>query len=281
MSSLRDIRRQLKSVENIKKITDTMERVAAARLRHAQLKAEHFRPYFEKLREILQNLAFAESHSLFEKRKVQKIGVVIVSADKGLSGSYNANIFQAADRFLKTLNHDQVELILFGQKSIEYYKNKKWKIRSKAQLKPEKTTNDEIFKMSKELLDLFLAKEFDEIWFVYTKFISIVKRSIVVEKFLNVEKKSEEPNQNRNYIFEPSLEEILEEIIPKYIQSQMQIAFYESYASELAARIIAMQTASKNSEEMITQLTLTKNKIRQAEITKEMIEITSGVEGQN
>lgn len=283
MSSLRDIRRQLRSVENIKKITDTMERVAAARLRQAQISVEQSGPYIARLKEILERIAASArlSHPLFEKRTAKKIGVVIVSADRGLSGSYNSTILQKADKFLEKMDPEQVELILLGRKGIEYFKKKKWKIRYQLPKWVDKRSLDDISRFSGQLVKWFLSKELDEVWIIYTHYISILKRKVIIEKFLNIGIPQEENNENKyfNYIFEPDLEAILDQILPMYCLTRVQTALYESYASELAARIVAMQTASKNSEEMITRLTLKKNKIRQAEITREMIEITSGAEG--
>lgn len=281
MSNLKDIRRQLRSVENIKKITDTMERIALARLRSAQEKAEQSKPYLTKLKEILEHLLADSkpSHPLFEKRAAKRIGVVVVSADRGLSGSYNTNIFQASDRFLKKFNPDQIELILLGRKSIEYYKKRPWKIRDQIERWSEKSTFEVISKFTDKLIHWFSSKELDEVWLIYTQYISMMRRNVVVEKFLNIGNMDTSQTKTVNYILEPDLEAILKQILPRYCSSRIQAVLHESYAAELAARVIAMQTASKNSEEMIINLTLTKNKIRQTDITREMLEITGGAEG--
>lgn len=287
MNSLRDIRQRLRSVENIKKITDTMERVAAARLRNAQSQAEQSRPYILKLRHILEKVAASDvTHPFFEPREVKKIGVVIFSSERGLSGSYNANIFSTADRFLKDYSRDQVELILLGRKAGDYYRNKQWVIKQQINQLVEKRVLEEIKSFSNHLVHWYLNREFDEIWLVYTHYISVMNRKVQIEKFLNIRKKQlknsleeEEKKQVFNYIFEPNPEEILAEILPRYCFTRIETALYEAYASELGARIVAMQTASKNSKEMITELTLVKNKTRQRDITREMIEISTGAEG--
>lgn len=287
MNSLREIRQRLRSVENIKKITDTMERVAAARLRNAQSQAEQSRPYILKLRHILEKVAASDvTHPFFEQREVKKIGVVIFSSERGLSGSYNANIFSAADRFLKNYSPDQVELILLGRKAGDYYKNKQWVIRQQINQLVEKRVLDEIKSFSNHLVHWYLTGEFDEIWLVYTHYISVMNRKVQIDKFLNIKKKQlhnaleeDEKKTVFNYIFEPNPEEILAEILPRYCFTRIETALYEAYASELGARIVAMQTASKNSKEMITELTLVKNKTRQRDITREMIEISTGAEG--
>jgi F-type H+-transporting ATPase subunit gamma len=286
MNNLREIRRQLKSVENIKKITDTMERVAAARLRQAQAKAEQSRPFISKLKEILENVAASDiSHPLFVQREVKKIGVAIITGDKGLSGSYNSSIFSAADKFLKKNADKDIELIVFGKKGLEHYQRREWKIRCHQTQWVEKNARGEMSSFSKRLVNLFLQGELDEIWLIYTHFISIMRREVIVEKFLNIQKTAiiqdldTKSNLRDNYIFEPDADEILSDLLPRYCDTKIQTALFEAYASELSARIVAMQTASKNSEDMIDQLTLVKNKTRQRDITREMIEITSGSQG--
>lgn len=278
MTTLRDIRRRLQSVENVKKITDAMERVAAARLKRAQAKAEQSRPFAQKLTAILQNLSVGNlSNPLFEKRAVKKTGVVIITADRGLSGSYNATILLKGDQFLKNYKKSDIELILIGRKAIEHYQRKGWPILHQKAEWGGKITLPEIQELTNLLVNGFLTHQMDEIWLIYTNYISIFNRKVVLEKFLNIEKPETE-NSNSNYIFEPSEEEILDEILPRYCLVKVQAAFHEAYASELSARIVAMRMASKNSTDMINRLTLIRNKVRQASITKEMIEISSGAE---
>lgn len=279
MTTLRDIRRRLTSVENVKKITDAMERVAAARLKKAQAKAEQSRPFAKKLTEILQNLSSGNiRHPLFEQRTVKKTGIVIISADRGLSGSYNATLLSKADEFLKNYKKSNAELILLGRKAIEHYKKSGWTTRYQKTDWGGKIKLAEIQELTDMLVQSFLKHELDEIWLIYTNYITIFNRKIVVEKFLNIAK-PESDNRSRNYIFEPNEDEILNEILPRYSLIKVQSAFHEAYASELSARIIAMRMASKNSTDMIQRLTLFRNKVRQASITKEMIEISSGAEG--
>ncbi len=281
MSSLRDIRRQLRSIENIKKITDAMERVAAARLRKAQAKAELSRPYVVKMKEVLENLADTQAtHPLFEQRAVKKIALVVMSADRGLCGSFNTNIINAAETFLKKYQPEQVDLILVGRKAIEHFRRKKWKVRREVTKWTDKVPFHEIHEFSDFLVHGFIKHEFDEVWLIYTHYISIMRRKIIVEKFLNIGKpRLDQVKMHANFIFEPDPDEILAEALPRFCVTRIQTILYESYAAELAARILAMQTASKNSEEMITHLTLVKNKMRQRDITREMIEISSGAEG--
>lgn len=282
MTILREIRRRLKSIENLKKITVAMERVAGARLRRAEARASQSRPYITKMKEIVENLASmdVDKHPLFESRKeIKKIGFVIVAADKGLSGSYNSSLFSAAEGAFKKYKREQLELILLGRKAIEHYRRGNWKVRHQLDGWAGKISFEEIKTLSQQVVSWFLSGEFDEVWLVYTHFYGMTTRPIAIEKFLNIEKpKSEKKSAFGNYIFEPNPKEILADLLSRYCVVRFQGVLQEAYASELAARIIAMQTASRNSEEMIEHLTLVRNKIRQESITKEMIEIVSGAE---
>lgn len=281
MATLRDIRKRIRSVENIKQITRAMEMVAAARLRKAQTKAEQAQPYAAKMRHILENLATASgefTHPLYEQREVKKTGLVVVAADRGLCGSYNTNIFQVTDRFLKELGQDKVELILVGRKAVEYYRRRKWSIKKRVPEWGGKITYLQIKNLTNELVQWFLNGELDEIWLAYTHFISIPVHKIVLEKFLNIEKPKSEQKIITDYIFEPNPAEIYAEILPRYCVTKIQTVLAEAFASELAARMISMGAATKNAEEMIENLTLVRNKARQAAITKEMLEITAGAE---
>lgn len=281
MSSLRDLRRKLHSVESTKKITDAMERIAAVQLRRVQAKVAQTSPYISKIAQVLEKLDATDSvNPLFEQRIVKKTGLVIVSADKGLAGSYNSNILLAADNFLKKYHDNAIELVLIGNKAIDHYQRKNWKIRQQILARGEKITFLEVKTLSEQLIRLFVTKELDEIWLIYTHHISMLRRRVVVEKFLNIEKpRASKKKEYVNAILEPNAEKIFSEILPRYCTSRIQMALNEAHTSELAARIVAMQAASKNSEEMIKRLTLVKNKVRQADITREMIEISSGAEG--
>lgn len=279
MSSLRDLRRRLRSTENIKKITDAMERVASARLRRAQMIAEQSRPYALKMREILTKLTASPdmAHPFFEQREIKKSAVIIISADKGLSGSYNANILSEANKFLAGYTPETMNLLLFGRKGVEHFQNKKWTIDQQFSDWTGKISLEEISNFSNGVVKHFAEGRYDEIWLVYTHFISITNRKVVIDKFLNITKPPlEDAPKNLNYICEPSPAQILEEILLRYCTTRIQEILHEAYAAELSARIMAMQLASKNSQKMIETLTRYRNKVRQESITREMIEIASG-----
>lgn len=282
MATLREIRKRIHTAQNIKQITKAMEMVAAARLRRAQIKAEQARPYMFKMKYLVQNLADSLvdfRHPLLEKREVKKIGVVIVAADRGLCGSYNAAIISAAERFIKKYNPEAIELILIGRKAIEHFKRKKWQIRSQVSDWGGKVSFSQVKTWTQQLMDGFLSQELDEIWLVYAHYVNIISRNLVVEKFLNIEQNERVPGIREDYLFEPTLPEIYSQLLSRYAIAKIQAILNEAHASELSARIFSMHTATKNADEMIERLTLVRNKVRQANITREMVEITSGAEG--
>lgn len=280
MATLRDIRRKIHSVNNIQKITQAMELVAASRLRKAQAKVESARPYALKLKEILDRLIATSKelkHPLIHSREVKKTGLVIIAGDRGLCGGYNHNVFSAAEKFLNKYEPHQVELIPVGRKSVDYFETKNWKIAHKIGEWGGKITHSQIEELTKALLNFYLEGQLDEIWLVYTHFINMSSREVRVEKFLKIETTTSVTFKN-NYIFEPDPLTLLAEILPRYCTMKMQSALNDAYTSELAARISSMRAATKNAEEMIERLTLIRNKVRQSGITRELIEITSGAE---
>lgn len=281
MSTLRDLRKRIGSAQNIQQITKTMEMVAAARLRRAQAKAEQARPYAAKMRQMLENLSWTDaSHPLFKARPVQKIGLIVISSDRGLCGSYNMNVLAAAEKFIKDHANAPVELVLVGRKAVDYYQRRQVTVRTAIPKWDGKLPFAEIQALSNQLVDAYLAQQVDEVWLLYTHFINALNRQVVIKKFLNIEKPEHEKGGfPPDYIFEPDPADIYGELLPRYCAVQIQTALHEAYASELAARVFAMRTATKNAGEMIENLTLLRNKVRQAGITKEMLEIISGAEG--
>ncbi|NIN01011.1 MAG: ATP synthase F1 subunit gamma [candidate division Zixibacteria bacterium] len=283
MATLRDLRRRIKTVQGTQQITRAMEMVAAARLGRAQAKVESSRPYASKMQAMLGNLTKAGAsvvHPLFEKREMKKVGLVVITSDRGLCGSYNHNVIHEADKFIGRYKTDQVVLILVGTKGNTYYARRACEIRSKyvglgAELKLAQVKN-----ITNDLVNLFLSREVDEIHFTYTKFLSPVSYRVTSEKFLNIESQVETEDRDAlvDYIFEPNPQKIFASLLPNYCITRVQMALAESFASEHGSRMIAMGAATKNAEEMIDHLTLVMNKLRQATITKEMLEITTGAE---
>lgn len=284
MTTLRTIRRKIQSVSNIEKITKAMELVAASRLLKAQSKAESSRPYAIKLKEILNQLIIASDdfeHPFIMPRTVKKRGVIIIGADRGLCGSYNQNVFTAAEKFLRQYEEYQVELIPIGRKSVEYFSRKQWPILTEIAEWGGKITYSEIEAFTKLLINFYLQKELDEIWLVYTHFVNMATRQVRIEKFLSIDPEvasHSTDSTKTNYLFEPDAPTILAEALPQYCITKIQSALNDAYASELASRICSMRAATKNAGELIEKLILIRNKVRQSGITRELIEITSGAE---
>jgi len=283
MSTLRDLRRRIRSVQGTQQITKAMEMVAAAKLRKAQSKVESSRPYASKIQAMLDNLTQATTslaHPLLEKREVKKVGLVVVTSDRGLCGSYNNNVIHEADEFLKGYQKDKIVLIIIGRKGYIYYLKRPWEIRSKYIGLAGNLILPDVKNITNDLVNLFLSGEVDEIYFSFTRFLSATTHKVTTEKFLNIESqmRAEDKGGLVDYIFEPDPQKIFSSLLPNYCMTRVQMALAESFASEHSSRMISMGAATKNAEEMIDHLTLVMNKLRQASITKEMLEITTGAE---
>jgi F-type H+-transporting ATPase subunit gamma len=258
-----------------------MEMVASARFRKAQAKARQAQRYIGKMGEIVDHLSHASTefdHPLFAARAVKKIGLVVVSSDRGLCGSYNTTVFSHADQFLKGRDATSVELILVGRKAIQYYHHNQWTISSRFPGWSGKITLAQIKEMSNQFVKRFLSGELDEIYLVYTRFYTLMERKVVLEKFLPLGKPKEEKRGFvLNYLFEPNIEEIYMQLLPRFCMTKIETMLNEAHASELVARIFSMKAAAKNATEMIDHLTLERNKVRQTGITREMLETISSI----
>lgn len=284
MSSLREIRKRLRSIQNIEQLTKAMEMIAASHLHQAQTRIQQTATYSSKIKEIVDKLVFNLTdfvHPLVEQRKeTKKIGLVVIAADMGLCGSYNKDVFNEANTFLKKYSKEQIELILIGRKTVEYYSRRDWPVHFQNPKMAEAKKYMQVKSLSTQLVSGYLKKDFDEIWLVYTRYINMFSKKIMIEKLLNIDMphSSGKAQQNLNYLFEPEPKVILEEILLRHILAKLQASLDEAYAAELAARVFAMKAATKNADDMIKKLTLIRNKVRQADITKEMLEITAGAE---
>lgn len=285
MSTQQSLRLRIRSANNIKHITQAMEVVAGVRFRKLMNKMEHFRTYSNKFTELVEAIQYGAddtSHVLFKKRPVKHVGVIVVAGDKGLCGSYNDKLLREAEKFIKTLPTNQVELILLGNKAIDYFKNKPWSIKLEQPEFTRHLSDGAVKRWSTELIASFEKEEFDELWIVYTHYINIVSREVEKEKILPLDIRTSSGDaggQKRDFIFEPDPAQIYQSMIPFFFYAKLHSHLYESYASELSSRMVAMKAATKNAEEVIDKLTLIKNKNRQLSITKEILEITAGAEG--
>jgi F-type H+-transporting ATPase subunit gamma len=296
MPALRDIRRRINAVRSIQKITKAMKMVAAARLRRAQERIISARPYAKRIEEIIQRFVsvFETSQNpLLQKREVKNIGIVVVTADRGLCGSFNTNIIRTVlnliEKRKKELPPDgKIKLICVGKKGYDYFSRHRKGIEIFAGYPG-------VFKRTIEISDVreimskvvggFLSGEFDKVEIVYNEFKSIVQQRIVIEDFLPIVPKFEAVKPSKGvkvplveYIYEPAPIEILNSLLPKYLETHILRVLLESNAAEQAARTTAMDNATENANELLRDLQLLFNKTRQALITKEMLEIAGGAE---
>lgn len=275
--SLRDIRRKIKSVGNIKKITRAMQMVAAAKLRKVQDHLMAVRPYADKIAELLGRLApHAErlEHPLFQRREeIRRVGVVVVSADKGLCGSYNANLQRHAERELRGLPAD---LTTLGKKATIYFERRGPKPARRTVNLPLIVPFADIVAMARPLIDDFTAGRIDEVRVIYTRFVNALTFTPTTVRFLPVV--PEKVEADSEYIFEPAPQKILELLVPRYVETTLQRLLLEAFSSEYAARMNAMKAATDNAQELIESLTLSANKARQSGITSELLDIVGGAE---
>jgi len=280
MATLRDIKRRIKSVQSTQQITKAMEMVSAAKLRRAQGRLEAARPYGAKMKETLENLAAAAAevqHPLFEKRTVSRRALVVISADKGLAGSYNASVLRRAEAYLRSEEGAKTSLITIGRKGGDYFRRRKAPILKHYQEIGDQVDIQKAAAVSREIVQFFASGEVDEILVLGTRFISAMSRALKLETFLPIEP-PEGKKEPAGYIFEPDAATIFASLVPRYAANRMVMMLLEASASEHGARMVAMGSASRNARDMIEALTLVRNRVRQAAITKEIAEIVGGAE---
>ena len=284
MASLKSIKKRIVSVKNTRQITKAMKMVSAAKLRRAQEAVVAARPYAGKLAEVLQSLAGnleGDLHPLLEKRDAKKLLLVVVTSDRGLCGGFNTNLCKAAERFIKEKkgDYEQISLMTVGRKGYEALRNRHSVARNFPNVlaKPSYAT---AAMLAGEVIEGYLAEEFDQVILLFNAFRTVMSQDITFQQLLPVvpEEKTISDETPVEYIYEPSVAEILAEILPKNIEVQIFKAMLESVAAEHGARMTAMDSASKNANEMIGKLTLQYNRARQAAITTELMEIISGAE---
>ena len=280
MPALVDIRRRIRSVKNTQQITKAMKMVSAAKLRRAQDAMFAARPYARKMMEVLSSLAARaeeSAHPLLEQREGERILLVLVTADKGLCGGFNANIIRAAVRFLQDKKPEAVELDLLGRKGRDFFRRRQYKVRSEQVGIFQALRYPVAQSIARELMKAYMEREADQVYLVYNEFKSVIQQRVMVERLLPIERVAVEAHAPAlDYLYEPRPEKIFGELLPKHVEIQVWRALLESAAAEHGARMAAMDAATRNAGEMIDRLTLYMNKVRQAAITKEIIEVVSG-----
>ncbi|HAJ78791.1 MAG TPA: ATP synthase F1 subunit gamma [Fibrobacteres bacterium] len=281
MPTPREIKRRIGSIRNTQKITKAMEMVSSVKLRKAKAQILNARPYSEKLAAMAAQLRKSHASSmspLLVSRNVKKIGLVLVSSDKGLCGGFNANVVKKGLEFMRENSDKEIVLTLVGKKVVETYRHKNIEASEKYTDIFFKPDYSGAIKISTKLLSDFRAHNIDEVVIVYNEFKSSASQKIKVETLLPVPKIESGQTVNADYIFEPEGKECLDVLLSKYFVFQIWRIILESYAGEQGARMAAMNGASKNAGELIAKFTLFYNKARQASITNELLEVVSGAE---
>jgi F-type H+-transporting ATPase subunit gamma len=283
MPSTIDIRRRIRSVKNTQQITKAMKMVSAAKLRRAQDRIFAARPYAAAMREVLQSVAQrvdVTQHPLLQPREEKKVLVVVITSDKGLCGAFNANAVKAATNFIRDHNFESVEILPLGRKGNDFFRRRPIPLRKQAAHVFQALSLGTAREIAASLINDFISGELDAVYLVFNEFRSIISQVVRIERLLPLAHEwtgTAAPDAPAvDYLYEPSPEAILSELLPKHVEFQLYRALLESAAAEQGARMTAMEAATKNASDMISDLTLTYNRIRQAAITKEIIEIVSG-----
>ncbi|MBI1912511.1 MAG: ATP synthase F1 subunit gamma [Deltaproteobacteria bacterium] len=284
MPSLKDIKRRIKSVKNTRQITKAMKMVSAAKLKRAQDEIVAARPYAEKMLGLISSLASktsSDSHPLLANSGGNKIGVIFVTSDRGLCGGFNTSLIRLAERFVREQSGANVSLYLVGKRGTEHFKRRSVNIMKARPVGNARPSYAMAVEIANDVINAYLNGELDEVHIIYSEFKSALTQTAVVQKLLPIstpKTESEKEETQGEFIFEPTEGAVLSSLLPKYVEVQAFRALLESSASEHGSRMTAMDSASKNASQMISGLTLTYNRLRQAAITKELMEIIGGSE---
>ena len=291
MPNLLDIRRRIKSVKNTQQITKAMKMVSAAKLRRAQERVVTARPFANKMSEVLGELANRTDedfhHPLLDQRGDQRYLLVLITADKGLCGAFNTNLTKAAQTFMRQNADKSVEIMAIGRKGRDFFRNRRATITGEyiGLTGKGRVEFSEALEVARDVIKTYTEDTgIDKVFLVYNEFKSVLSQRVVLEQLLPVsrakeedpEAKSQQPVNLVDYIYEQPPEEMFRYLLPRLIETQIFRALLESIASEQGARMTAMDSASKNAAELIESLTLNMNRVRQAAITNEIIEVVSG-----
>jgi len=281
MATLREIKQRIKSVKNTQQITKAMKMVAAAKLRRAQERMMNARPYAEKIKELIQDLAASVENpqmDLLKVRPIEHLTLVIVSADRGLCGSFNSHVIKKAITEFDEFSDIDISIYAIGKKGYEFFNKRDYNISNHKINFFNELDYIHGSEIANEVMTKFVTGETDAVHLIYNEFKSVARQNLVVEKLLPLKLETFKTHKSVEYIYEPNQASILKALLPRHIVIQIWRALLESFASEQAARMMAMENATENAGEMISDLTLQYNKARQAAITKEILEIVGGAE---
>ena len=285
MANLKDIRNRIKSVKSIQQVTKAMKMVAAAKMRRAQENMEQSRPYTAKLSNMLDNLIIDVDRKLLPelqlRNQINKKLFIIITGDRGMAGAFNTNVTKIAHQAIDEFGKDNSILICIGKKGFSYFKNRNYNILDHyidfwADLNFQQAIN-----ISSNIIKQYINGSIDQVQIIYNEFITVGKQEVYNKTFLPLTYEPEKQKNNSitsDRIYEPSKETVVQTLVPKYLNTQIWQYLLESFSSEQAARMLAMENATSNAQDMIKDLTLQFNKARQSAITTEMLEIVSGAE---
>jgi F-type H+-transporting ATPase subunit gamma len=284
MATTRQIRQRIRVAKNIQQITKDMKMVAAALLKRAQDRVQAARPYAETMRKVMESLAGAAAesvqHPLLERREIQNTGILIVTADRGLAGSYTSQILRRSLELVKEYDPTRLKLYIIGKKGNAFFKRRGYNVVESLTVNTNAVNFNEAADITRLVRAAFENGDIDELHVVYTKFFSAITQRPTVLKLLPIETPAADEGTGpaADYIFEPAPERLLGELLPRYVLTQIYQALLESNASEHGSRMTSMSSATDNAGKMISTLTLQLNRARQAGITKELAEIVGGAE---
>ena len=282
MPGSKEIRTKIKSVQNTRKITKAMEMVAASKMRKAQQRMRAARPYAEKIRNVAAHMSHANPEYrhpfLVERDTVKKVGIIVITSDKGLCGGLNTNVLRMALAKMREWEGEgeQFEVCAIGNKGFGFMQRLKANVVSHVIGLGDAPRMDKLIGAVKVMLDGYTADRFDRLVIFYTKFLNTMKQEPVMEQLLPLSgEKMGAPEGLWDYIYEPDAKVVIDQVLTRYIEALIYQAVSENIASEQSARMVAMKNATDNAKQLIKDLTLEYNKLRQANITKELLEITS------
>ena len=284
MASLKDIRQRIRSVKNTRQITKAMKMIAAARLRKAQAAIEDKRPYAKRLGEVISTLATradAEDHALLQIRPPENVLLLVLTSDRGMCGGFNVNVARATVQYIDGHDeHEAVELALIGKKGQDFFRRRpQYTVRQDYRGVLDNIDLSVAADIGDDIVSAYATAGLDAVYMVYNEFKSAISQQVAVEKLLPVEPDEGATDLDRlDFLYEPSKTAVLDEVLPLYVNIQIYRAILESIASEMGARMTAMDAATRNADELIDRLTLTYNRARQAAITTELMEIIGGAE---
>jgi F-type H+-transporting ATPase subunit gamma len=285
MATLRDIRRRIRSVQSTQKITRAMKLVAAAKLRRVQERVTEARPYAHRMGDLVSSLARGlgeDKHPLLARREGSRRRYLVVTADKGLCGAFNANVIRRIGDLLRASAAGDAGLVAVGRKARDFARRRAWPLHGERIGLLDRLAFNQARELAGELMRAYLEDATDEVWLVFNEFRSVAVQRVTVERLLPIQAAGppEAPGSGAGveYLYEPDAKTLLEALLPRHVEVQVYRALLESAAGEQGARMTAMEAATKNAQEMIGALTIQYNKARQERITKELLDIVGGAE---